>query len=224
MLLVLFARQTKYSPHPGFLASLAKHVRERAGNVAGRFQAFRSIIHDPHGAVENYFVSLFQQGSIIHKPQENHVPVLGEDNEIHARETNLDSLNNLADFLGILHYFFRGMETRHGVLKDADTDRVFIGKNLSDGNRENGLLYQTGTTSFVVSDDATYLPSSRYHHGETFLMLGIIILILFDLGRYLGMLNKQTTLCRLNSLWFTFSSATQSGSWLHFSSLIFRVC
>lgn len=57
--------------------------------------------------------------------------VLGEDNDIHARESNLRALDNLTDFLGILHHLLGGVKARHWVLENAAPNGIVRARDIS---------------------------------------------------------------------------------------------
>ena len=101
MLLVLFARQRENAPDASFFASLPKHVCQSARDLTGSVKHLLTIVHDTHGRV------------------------LGEDDEIHTREADLGALDDLADLLGVLDDFFVGVQTRHRILEDTYSDRVW---------------------------------------------------------------------------------------------------
>jgi len=95
-----YTSQRKDAPGPSLLTSFSKHIRQGSRDCAGRVKHFLTIVHDAHGAV------------------------LWKNNQIHAGEALLGALDNVANLPRILHDFFVRVESRHGVLKDADPDRV----------------------------------------------------------------------------------------------------
>ena len=73
----------------------------------------------------------------IHDP---HCRVLWEDNHVHSRETDLGALDNFTNLFGIGHDFLIGVQSRHGVLKDADPDSVRGAGNLKKMRNRGELI------------------------------------------------------------------------------------
>ena len=55
-------------------------------------------------------------------------PLVGKDDEIHTRQPDLGSLDDVTNLLGVFHDFFCGVKARHGILKNTDTNGVLVQK------------------------------------------------------------------------------------------------
>ena len=107
MLFVAFAGEGEHAPDFGIAAGLRKDFSLVAGDGRGCVHHFLAVVHDPVGAV------------------------LRKDHQVQARQAQLHALDHLSDLVGVLQDLGLGVQARHLVVDDGDTDGVVTAGNIA---------------------------------------------------------------------------------------------
>ena len=107
MFLVAFAGQREDAPGVGLLAGLAENPGFVTGHGGGGGHHLVAVVHDAHGAV------------------------FREHHQIHAGQALFHADDHVGNLARVVEYLVAGVQARHLVVDDGDTDGIGTAGNIS---------------------------------------------------------------------------------------------